>query len=50
MKLLLDTCIWDGAADVVRAGGHDVIWSGNWDQDPETKNFSTSPLPKVEFS
>ena len=34
MKLLLDTCIWDGAADVVRAGGHDVIWSGNWDQDP----------------
>jgi hypothetical protein len=28
MKLLLDTCIWGGAADELRMRGHDVGWSG----------------------
>ena len=34
MKLLRDTCIWGGAADVLRMSGHDVIRSGDWDEDP----------------
>ena len=34
MKLLLDTCIWGGAADALRMSGHDVIRSGDWDEDP----------------
>jgi predicted nuclease of predicted toxin-antitoxin system len=34
MRLLLDTCVWGGAADALRMSGHDVIWSGDWDEDP----------------
>jgi predicted nuclease of predicted toxin-antitoxin system len=32
--LLLDTCMWQPTADDLRADGHDVIWSGEWDVDP----------------
>ncbi len=34
MKLLLDTCVWGGACEVLRASGHDVIWAGEWPEDP----------------
>lgn len=34
MKLLLDTCVWGGAVAVLRADGHDVVWSGQWTEDP----------------
>ncbi|MBI4516855.1 MAG: DUF5615 family PIN-like protein [Deltaproteobacteria bacterium] len=34
MKLLLDACVWGGAAEVVRAAGHDVVWAGDWAEDP----------------
>ena len=34
MKVLLDTCVWGGARAVVVAAGHDVIWTGDLDQDP----------------
>ena len=34
MKLLLDTCVWGGAKQVLREEGHDVIWSGDWPNDP----------------
>ncbi len=34
MRLLLDTCIWGGAAPELRAAGHDVLWTGDWPQDP----------------
>ena len=34
MKLLLDTCVWAGALVELRAAGHDVVWSGDWDKDP----------------
>jgi predicted nuclease of predicted toxin-antitoxin system len=34
MRLLLDTCIWGGATHALRTSGHDVIWSGDWDEDP----------------
>ena len=34
MNLLLDTCICGRAADELRAAGHDVIWTGDWPQDP----------------
>jgi predicted nuclease of predicted toxin-antitoxin system len=33
LKVLLDTCVWGGARDELRALGHDVVWSGDWDQD-----------------
>ena len=34
MKVLLDTCVWGGAAKDLRSAGHDVIWAGEWEEDP----------------
>lgn len=34
MKILLDTCVWGGVKKAMIAAGHDVIWSGDWDNDP----------------
>jgi predicted nuclease of predicted toxin-antitoxin system len=34
MKLLLDTCVWGGAAIDLRTAGFDVVWSGEWLEDP----------------
>ena len=34
MRLLLDTCVWGGAKAVLREAGHDVVWGGDWDEDP----------------
>lgn len=34
MKLLLDTCVWGGAVAELTAAGHDVVWAGNWYEDP----------------
>lgn len=34
MKLLLDSCVWGGAKVDLATAGHDVVWAGDWDQDP----------------
>jgi predicted nuclease of predicted toxin-antitoxin system len=34
MKILLDTCVWGGARKEIEAAGHDVIWAGDWPEDP----------------
>jgi predicted nuclease of predicted toxin-antitoxin system len=34
MKFLLDTCVWGGASNELRSAGHDVIWAGEWPDDP----------------
>lgn len=34
MKVLLDTCVWGGALKEIRSAGHDVIWAGDWEEDP----------------
>ena len=34
MKLLLDACVWGGARKELIAGGHDVVWAGDWPHDP----------------
>jgi len=34
MKLLLDTCVWGGACKELKAAGYDVIWAGDWNNDP----------------
>jgi predicted nuclease of predicted toxin-antitoxin system len=34
MKLLLDTCVWGGAVKILRESGHDVVWAGDWQEDP----------------
>jgi len=32
--ILLDTCVWGGVLPALIECGHNVIWSGTWDQDP----------------
>lgn len=34
MKLLLDTCVWGPASQRLRSEGHDVVWAGEWPEDP----------------
>ena len=34
MKVLLDSCVWGGARTSLETAGHDVVWSGEWEQDP----------------
>ena len=34
MKLLLDSCVWPGAAAESAAHGHDAVWVGDWPSDP----------------
>jgi predicted nuclease of predicted toxin-antitoxin system len=34
LKLLLDTCLSVKARDALKAAGHDVVWGGDWEQDP----------------
>ena len=34
MRVLLDTCVWGGAKGGVASGGHDVVWAGDWPEDP----------------
>jgi predicted nuclease of predicted toxin-antitoxin system len=34
MKILLDTCIWYGVRDGLISAGYDVIWTGDWSEDP----------------
>jgi predicted nuclease of predicted toxin-antitoxin system len=34
LKILLDACVWGGAQAELRAAGHDVVWAGDWPEDP----------------
>jgi predicted nuclease of predicted toxin-antitoxin system len=34
MKVLLDTCVWYGVRDALVAAGEDIVWSGDWAEDP----------------
>jgi predicted nuclease of predicted toxin-antitoxin system len=34
VKILLDTCVWGGVRQVLQSAGHDVIWAGDWNEDP----------------
>lgn len=34
MKLLLDACVWGGGVSTLTTAGHDVVWAGDWPEDP----------------
>ena len=34
MKVLLDACVAAEARDSLRATGHEVVWAGDWREDP----------------
>ena len=34
MKILLDACVWGGAKESLARAGHDVVYVGDWGEDP----------------
>jgi len=34
VKLLLDACVWGGTKKYLENQGHDVVWAGDWLEDP----------------
>ena len=34
MNVLLDSCVWGGVRAELAAAGHDVVWTGDWPEDP----------------
>lgn len=34
MRLLLDACVWGGTRRQLEQSGHDVVWAGDFPQDP----------------
>lgn len=34
MNILLDSCVWGGVRTELAATGHDVVWTGDWPEDP----------------
>jgi len=34
MRVLLDTCVWGGVGEALADVGYDVVWTGDWDEDP----------------
>jgi len=34
MNLLIDTCVWHGVCTNLLSAGHNVIWVGDWPEDP----------------
>jgi predicted nuclease of predicted toxin-antitoxin system len=34
MVRILDTCVWSGAVKTLEASGHNVVWAGQWSEDP----------------
>jgi hypothetical protein len=34
VKILLDTCVWGGARIPLTEAAHDVVWAGDWSEDP----------------
>ncbi|MBW1691626.1 MAG: DUF5615 family PIN-like protein [Deltaproteobacteria bacterium] len=34
MKILLDACVWGGTRKYLESSGHDVVWAGDWPEDP----------------
>ena len=47
MKLLLDSCVWGGVRDALVASGHDVVWTGDWDEDPGDDEILALPIERA---
>jgi predicted nuclease of predicted toxin-antitoxin system len=43
-RLLLDTCVWGGAKSELAAAGHDVVWTGDLDEDPGDQEILAQAL------
>jgi predicted nuclease of predicted toxin-antitoxin system len=34
MKVIVDSCVWRGVSNELKAAGHEVVWVGDWPRDP----------------
>lgn len=50
MKLLLDSCVSGIAASELRDAGQDVLYAGEWDEDPATTKSWQELIQSVESS
>jgi hypothetical protein len=50
LKVLLDACVSPGAQRSLETAGHDVIWAGDWSEDPGARVATVSTLLTVGFS
>ena len=44
MRVLLDACVWGGAKAQLAESGHDVIWVGDWSEDPGDEDILARAL------
>ena len=49
MKILLDACVWGGAAGELRQAGHDVVWAGDWPKDPGDEEILDRAFKEKSF-
>lgn len=49
MKLLLDTCVWGKAKEILEEAGHDVIWAGEWTHDPGDEEILNIAIKDVRI-
>jgi predicted nuclease of predicted toxin-antitoxin system len=47
LKILLDTCLSVQARDALRTAGHDVVWGGDWDEDPGDETIMALALKEA---
>ncbi len=47
MKVLLDTCVWGGAYKELKGAGYDVVWVGNWPEDPGDEEILKYAYKKI---
>jgi predicted nuclease of predicted toxin-antitoxin system len=39
MKPLLDACVWGGVVKQLESAGHDVVWAGDWPENPSDEEI-----------
>jgi cell filamentation protein len=50
VKLLLDTCVWGGIRAGLISAGHDVVWAGEWKEDPGDDEFWHALIVMAAYS
>jgi len=49
MRVLLDACVWGKAKAQLAASGHEVVWVGDWKEDPGDERYSLVPTLSIGF-
>jgi predicted nuclease of predicted toxin-antitoxin system len=49
VRLLLDGCVWGKSAEELRNAGHDVVWAGEWEEDPGDEAILTIAIQEARI-